>query len=547
MKSLLSVGLSSVGAMVFLLALGHSATDAAEARYADSWILVRMVAALDEDAAGRPVLGPVTAAFDLAIKEAGVTRAELALGASAENVTDRRKWIRFGFDRTYRFHLRPGNDIPAIVDRFQRLPVVEWAEPDFIGKGSALPNDPRFSDQEYFDQPSDADVDAPEAWDRTVGSARVIAAVLDTGIDSNHEDFAGKAVAGYDFANNDSNPEDDHGHGSNVASILGATTNNSVGIAGTCWNCKIMPIKALNSENWGYYSWWADGLVWATDNGARVINMSMGGDSPSQTLLDGIVYATDAGCVVAASMMNENSNVPYYPAAYSETIAVAATDPNDLRAEPFCWGGGSSYGNHVDVTAPGEWILGVAMGGGYNYWCGTSQATPIVTGLAGLIQSMLPSAGREEIRHLIQSGAEDQVGRPSEDTPGFDIYHGWGRINADRTLSAVESMASLRVAGKESTRPYLNVANPLADSYDFIRGDLASLAESSAGVDLGTVLCLENDSTDPDTTGNEDTGSPAAGAAFFYLARFNSAPGAGSYGGSSMNRDRIPAAADCSP
>ena len=318
-------------------------------------------------------------------------------------------------------------------------------------------------------------------------------------------------------------------------------------MAGACWDCLIMPLKVLDASNLGFYSDWADAMVWATDAGVRVINLSAGGNSPSATLLAGVQYAYDAGVIHISITHNDDSNFVRYPGAYAETIAVGATDSLDQRADPFCYSAtsGSNYGAEIDVVAPGELILGAAMGGGYNSWCGTSQAAPLVAGLVGIMRTVNPSLGREEARHLLQAGAEDQVGRPAEDTAGFDIYHGWGRVNMERSLEASEASLSLRVEGTGATRVYFETANPLAGSYDFIRGSRSALLEDATGVDLGTVVCLEDDSADPDTLGNEDLGSPLPGEAYFYLGRFSAAPGPGSYGGSSMNRDRASSSGDC--
>jgi subtilisin family serine protease len=199
----------------------------------------------------------------------------------------------------------------------------------------------------------------------------------------------------------------------------------------------------------------------------------------------------------------------------------------------------------MDVVAPAVDVVRADLGGGYSTGCGNSFAGPQVSGLLGLVLSLNPAAGREEMRHLVRAGANDEVGAPAQDTPGFDEFFGWGRLNMHRTLQATEASITLRVDGVTLTRPYFSSVNPLAVSYDFIRGNLESFSESAAGVILGTVLCLENDSPDPDTSGNEDSAVPALGSAFFYLGRFNAAPGPGSLGGSSRNRDRMASAGDC--
>ena len=514
--------------------------------YASGWFMVRLAEPLDVSADGGELsLATGRPELDRAIRTAGVIRIERGLSWTG---ADREARARLGFDRLYKFHVPVGADVQAAVSLFAQTAGVDYAEPDFVGHGAAtFPNDARFGDQWGMHQASNHDVNAPEAWDVSTGSSAIVIAMLDTGVDFYHEEFAGKTVPGWDFVNNDSNPQDDHGHGSNTASVAAARTGNFAGIAGTCWNCLIMPLKNLDANNSGYYSWWASSLTWAADHGAEIASMSEGGISDSTTLHNAIRYAYDAGLVIPACMMNANNAVPYYPAAYSETIAVGGTDQLDRRASPFCWGGGSNYGSHIDVVAPGDLILGAARGGGYNTWCGTSQATPIVSGLAGLIESLDPGAGREEIRHLTRSGAVDRVGRSTEDTAGFDVYMGYGRVDMRRTLDAAVGIGSLRVSGATLTRPYLATPISLATSYDFIRGDLSALSETSGGVALGTVTCLADNLAAPDTGGgHEDTTRPDPGRGFFYLARFNAAPGAGSYGGSSLHRDRGASAGDCS-
>lgn len=537
-----------VPTLTFLLvsmALAAVPPEDVAAGHATRWILVRLDAPLSPPDGGRAFpLVTGRPALDAALRAARVERIELALTNAGPH---RGRWTEAGFDRLYKFFLPPGAVIADVVGLFARTDGVTRAEPDFVGHGAAtVPNDRRFDLQWGLSQASDHDVDAPEGWDFATGSPAVIIAVLDTGVDFAHEDFVGKTVPGWDFVNDDDDPQDDYGHGSSTASIAAANTNNAYGVAGACWNCRIMPLKDLDEENQGYTAWWVDALTWAADHGAAIANMSEGGPSNSTALHDAVIYAYEAGVVIPACTMNYDTWVPFYPAAYEEAIAVGGTDALDQRADPFCNSAGSNYGPHVDVVAPGDDILGAALGGGCDYWCGTSQATPFVSGLAGLIESIDPGAGREEIRHLIRAGAADRVGRASEDTPGFDQYMGWGRVDFRRTLDAARALVSLRVSGNDATRVYLEHAADVATSYDVVRGALPGLSESAARVSLGPVTCLANDLAVPDTAGgHEDSERPGAGSAFFYLVRFTAAPGAGSYGGSTRHRDRVPASGGC--
>ena len=376
-----------------------------------------------------------------------------------------------GLDRIYTFEVCEEVDIQSAVAAFERNPFVEYAEPNFIGQAHAIPNDPMFNVQwglrnngtnpPNHPGTADADIDAPEAWDIETGESSVIVAMLDTGVDWDHPDLSARIwnnadetangidddgngyiddIRGWDFANNDNNPMDDHGHGTVNAGIVGASTNNGVGVAGVDWHCKLMPVKVLNQINWGQYSWWASGLQYAADNGAKVISMSMGGANPSQTLKDAVDYAYGLNCVIVVSMGNDNSNTVYYPAAYSNVIAVGATDTDDTRCVPPDWqpfgmqNGGSNYGNHIDVVAPGNWINSTAWNNVYQYWAGTSMAAPFVSGLAALLFAKEPSLTNAAVQNIICITAEDQVGNPAEDTVGWDKYYGFGRINAHDAL-----------------------------------------------------------------------------------------------------------------
>lgn len=543
-SSALVAALLSAGACVAALA-GPAATPRSAPQVAEGWILARFELPLDRSG-GEPLWPRAGTPADVALRRARVARVEAALPtALSAPGRDSIRQARFGLDRTYRLVLERGAVWREALAALGGTPGIVWVEPDPVGRGSGTrPDDPRFADQWGLEQRDDHDIDAPEAWDVSQGSADVVVAVIDTGVDPEHPDFSGKLLAGYDFVNQDEDPRDDSGHGSSVASIAAANTNNQASIAGVCWHCSILPLKALDQNVAGFYSWWADALVYAADRGAPVINMSVGGTSGSSLLHDAIRYARDRGAVIVAAMMNDGDATIYYPAAFEETIAVGGTNELDERAYPFCNGGGSNYGPHIDIVAPGDYILGARLGGGESFWCGTSQAAAFVSGLVGLALAVDRSLGREESRYLLRAAAEDLLG-PIDDTPGFDFLYGWGRVNAARMLRAVRSGTSLRLAGSASTRAWLLEKSPTALSYDMVRGDVSQLAEAPSGVVLGAVSCLLDDALEPDLAGAEDAHSPPAGGAFFYLVRSNGAPGAGGYGGSSSHRDRHPGAGDC--
>jgi type VII secretion-associated serine protease mycosin len=285
---------------------------------------------------------------------------------------------------------------------------------------------------------------APYAWALSTGSGDVIVAVLDTGADLNHPDLQGKLVSGYDVVNNDTDPADDDGHGTHVAGIVAARTNNSRGVAGVSWEGKIMPVKVLDWSGSGTHSQIAEGIRWAADHGAHIINLSLGGESGSSTLQEAINYAYNRGALVVASAGNsyQEGNPVIYPAAYPRVLAVAATGDQDEHARY------SETGSYVDVAAPGgnpsgswdtnsnHWIMSTYLGGSsYAQVAGTSQAAPHVAGLAALVWSVRPSLSNAQVEQIIEETAVD-LGDSGRD----DVF-GHGRIDAYSALVSASSAA----------------------------------------------------------------------------------------------------------
>lgn len=305
-----------------------------------------------------------------------------------------------------------------LISRLQRNWLVEYVEPDYIALATELPDDPYFSDQWGLNT-----IEGQGAWDVTHGANDVDIAIIDTGIDGNHPDLGSKVVASVNCIIDSSCPSvsavDENGHGSHVAGIASAVTNNSVGVAGTSWEGRLISVKVLDDEGSGYYSWVANGIYWATDNGAEVINLSLGGRSSSTTLKNAINYAWDNGVVVVAAAGNNGSKRSFYPASYRKVIAVAATDKNDQKAY-F-----SNYGRWVDVAAPGVSILSTYKGN-YSYSSGTSMAAPYVSGLAALLIGQHPTWNNGQIRNQIES--------TSDNISGTGFYWTHGRINACRAV-----------------------------------------------------------------------------------------------------------------
>jgi thermitase len=322
---------------------------------------------------------------------------------------------------------------------YARNPHVIYAEPDYIAHAVADPDDEFFvkqwgldnDGQDYDDRSGtpDADIDAPEAWDLTTGSPGVLIAILDSGIDQDHPDLDDKLVENKANFTTSSTADDNYGHGTHVAGIAAAETNNGLGVAGIGYHSSLLNVKVLDDQGWGAYSWIVDGITWAVTQNARVINMSLGGYNRSRTLQAAVDYAWEQGVLLAAAAGNDGTSRRLYPAAYANCMAVAATDDDDQRVdEPGWWA--SNYGDWVDVAAPGLYVystfpnhpyaIGKALS--YDYGSGTSMATPFVAGLAGLLFGQDPDRTHSEVRALIQNTADP--------IPGTGTYWTYGRINA---------------------------------------------------------------------------------------------------------------------
>ncbi len=245
----------------------------------------------------------------------------------------------------------------------------------------------------------------PQAWEVTSGEASIVIAVLDTGIDEEHEDLAGKVIAKVNFTDSPT-INDMYGHGTHIAGIIAATANNDVGIAGVAHNCRLMNVKVANDEGRFDNSAAAKGVQWAVEHGANVINMSLVSTEPSRELEQAINYAWSQGAVVIAAAGNFMGTKVVYPAYYSDCIAVAATDTNDCVAS---W---SSQGDWVDVAAPGVDIYSTLPDNRYDSKSGTSMAAAHVSGLSGLLFALRSDKNHngflnDEVRVAIESGCDE--------------------------------------------------------------------------------------------------------------------------------------------
>lgn len=329
---------------------------------------------------------------------------------------------------------------------------VDYAERNGLGGGGLVPNDTSFGAQWHLQNTGQlggspgADIRAVDAWDVSTGSSSIVVAVLDSGIDSDHPEFAGRIDPdGYDFVNEDANPEDDHGHGTGVSGVLCANANNSFAVAGVDWQCGLLPIKVLNSGNGGTVMDLAQGLNYcATQADLQIISMSLINYPGSQTLINALQAARNAGKILIACAGNGgigNADVSY-PGASPLTISIGATTRTDARA------GFSGTGLALDFVAPGADVVTARYNTSSNLtstMSGCSFATPMTAGIVSLAFAQANQIGaqapdQQQVYDLLRLGAIDQVGPPGEDTVGRDNFFGHGRLDARSVLDAVPSL-----------------------------------------------------------------------------------------------------------
>jgi len=301
---------------------------------------------------------------------------------------------------------------------------IEYIEPDFIAQALGTSNDL------YFLQGSQwhlSKIQALNAWDITTGSANQIVAVIDSGVRASHPDLVGKVLIGYDFVANDNDANDENGHGTGVAGTVSPGSNNQIGVCGVAWSNPILPVRVLDANGSGTYSAIANGIIYAADRGAKVINLSLGGTASSRTLQDAINYAWNKQCVIVAAAGNNGSNIAFYPAACNNVVAVSATDVSDTRPT---W---SNYGSYVDVSAPGVDILSVYGSDQYAAWNGTSFSSPVTSGVIALMAAANSTLSNAQLVDLLVKNADD-IG-----AFGYDIYYGNGRVNANRAVTAAKN------------------------------------------------------------------------------------------------------------
>ncbi len=366
----------------------------------------------------------------------------------------------FGLDRYYLLIFGQDVDAPALAQEFERLSSVESAEVDELKPLDLEPNDPLFGPDYWTQQWHHFDIHSPEGWDITTGDSSIVVGPVDTGVDWDHpdifpnlwvnpgEDLNGNGVfdypddlngvdddgngyvddiIGFNFTNYtwDPNPtEPGNEHGTHVFGIAVAATNNGIGVAGVGWNVKGMAFKCGNGQ---YVSISAaiNAIYYAANQGAVATNHSYGSYNYNGSENSAMQYAHSMGVTIVAAAGNDNTASPHYPSAYPNVIAVAASARNGIKAD-F-----SNYGTWVDVIAPGTNILSTVPGGNYTQLDGTSMASPIVCGLAGLIRSLHPTWTAYQVDSAIMWGAVNV----DEVNPGYEGMLGWGLVNVYQSLA----------------------------------------------------------------------------------------------------------------
>jgi len=425
--------------------------------------------------------------LDILNNKYGITKIERVFNL---NNGDPVIYNKLEMSRIYVFHTENFYTYNDILSVYEDNEFIDFAEPVYIGSaagreelsGNYFPDDTYFKMQWYLDNTgsiapssggagkSGEDINMLKAWEVEEGNEDLIIAILDSGIDDRSKDLKGRIwvnkkeipnngidddrngytddYKGWDFAYDDNSAGDGFGHGTNIASVIGAYRNNGFGFAGINSKSILMNCKNLSDNNSGEYEWWAQSIKYAVDNGAKIINMSEGGDDFSRVLKTAVDYAVMRGAFIAAAMMNRGDGKNYYPASIYGVFAVGATDTDGRRCKRFTWGGGSCYGRHIAVVAPGNKIYGVDYEDPYKFetqWSGTSQSTAIVSGLASLLLSQDTTRSAEEIKNIIKSTARDLTGDVKEDKPGWDMYYGYGRVDCFLALTYVDSQKRKKI------------------------------------------------------------------------------------------------------
>lgn len=381
------------------------------------------------------VPGELIVKFKDAVKSDRITSINESFGAKIVK--------QFRLTKAYHVTVNPNANLADIIGAYNQLPEVAYAEPNYRYFASVVPNDPFYSNLWGMDM-----VKAPEAWDRQTGSDSVVVAVIDTGLDHNHQDIAANVwmnpgefpngldddnngyiddFRGWNFIAETNNPMDDNMHGTHTSGTVGAVGNNGVGVVGVCWNVSIMPLKFLDAGGSGTLDDAVEAIEYATENGAKIMSNSWGGGGYSETMFQAITIANQQNILFIAAAGNSMMNTdlaPEYPACYQvpNIIAVAATTNLDTMAY-F-----SNYGlNSVHLGAPGAGIYSTIPNNLYTSLDGTSMACPMVSGAAALVWSEFPQYTNIQVKNRILNYVDLTQAMAGRVTTG-------GRLNVRRAI-----------------------------------------------------------------------------------------------------------------
>ncbi len=371
---------------------------------------------------------------------------------------------------TYHVQVANTTNIPKLAQQVAALPSVVYAEPNAVRQMLRVPNDQHLSQQWALEN-----IQAFGAWDITTGG-NIVVAVVDTGVSTSHPDLEGKVLPGYNALLQNDASQDNNGHGTAIAGLIAARTDNNTGIAGVCWGCAILPVKVLNERGAGDDVDLARGIRWATEHGAHIINLSLGGAENSQVLRDAVEYAYQRGVLLIAASGNEQQlgNFTNYPAAYPQVVAVGATTNSDRLAR-F-----SNTGEHIDLVAPGVALWTTILDGDFGPPNGTSFSSPFVSGVAALILTVRPDLPHADVACILKMSSDDlgDAGRDNE--------YGWGRLNALRAVQQAQTYTGCNLPEPQtSSEPDNTSPNPGGVAPEVIRDAFAPVDPTSSRVQAG--------------------------------------------------------------
>lgn len=434
---------------------GVNAVQAPEAQVVEGSVLVKLnpQASIQARSAERGADGIMSAnipSLDQVLQEIGATELEPVIEEVAEAANENIESFSTeapGISQLYSVSFSPDRDPVDVANQLSLDDTVEYAEPNYVAGITASPVEiPAFftpNDQYFSFQWNMQAIQMPTAWDRANG-AGVIVAIIDTGIDFGAPDLATtERLPGYDFLNDDADPKDDQGHGTHVAGTVAQSTNNNLGVAGVAFGARLLPVKVLGSSGEGSYETVIKGIIYAVDQGAKVINMSLAGRNPSNALRDAVQYAHDRGVVVVSAAGNSGGSVEF-PAAYDDFVIAVGATRFDKTITAY-----SNFGPQIDLMAPGGDVSidqngdgfgdGIlqntfsSTGSGYSYrfFEGTSMASPHVAGVAALLLSLKPDASPDEIKNIMMQTADADPGI------GASGQFGAGLVQAANAIAAI--------------------------------------------------------------------------------------------------------------